>query len=174
MTTLGANGEPLEIERKFLIHMPPEARLLRESEKRIDITQTYLCRAPDEGSRRVRRSRTEGEETWYYSEKIHLTDRTRIERERAITPAEARELLRQADGALRPIAKTRWCVPYAGHTLEIDVFPFWQDRAFLEAELSSETEELLLPDWVRIIREVTEDPRYTNLALAAEIPEETI
>ena len=174
MITLSASGEPLEIERKFLIRMPPKERLSAESTQRIDIRQIYLLRTPDQGSRRVRRSRSGGEETWYYSEKIRLTDRTRIEREREIAPAEAEELLRQADGSLRPIEKTRWCVPYAGHTLEIDVFPFWPDRAFLEAELTSEDEELRLPDWIKVIREVTEDPRYTNLALAAEIPWESI
>ena len=168
------NGEPLEIERKFLIRMPRAERLCRESTRRIEIRQVYLHRGAAEGSRRVRRSRTEGDERWYFTEKIHLTDRKRIEREREISPEEAQTLLLQADEKLHAIEKTRWCVPYAGHTLEIDIFPFWADRAFLEAELSAEDEELRLPDWVEVIREVTEDRRYTNLALAAEIPEETI
>ena len=62
----------------------------------------------------------------------------------------------------------------AGHTLEIDVFPFWTDRAFCEAELSSETEVLELPPWVEVIREVTEDARYNNSSLARAVPMDDI
>ena len=54
------------------------------------------------------------------------------------------------------------------------MFPFWQDRAFLEIEIADEEQEILLPPAIRVIREVTEDPRYTNAALSLAIPEETI
>lgn len=169
-----AGNEPLEIERKFLIAMPEEAVLERESAGRIAITQIYLCRGRSGENRRIRRSFADGREVFYYTEKCRLTDRTRIEREREITREEWDRLLPEADSDRRPIEKTRWKVPYAGHVLEIDIFPFWQDRAFCEAELGSEDEELRLPPWLRVIREVTEDIRYTNSALALEIPWEPI
>ena len=172
--TVGSSGEPLEIERKFLIRMPEKERLASESERHIAITQIYLCTGPEGGSRRLRHSRWDGGEARYYTEKRRLTHRTRVEWEREVDPEEYDALLTEADRTLRPIEKVRWCVPYAGHTLEIDVFPFWGDRAFLEAELTSEDEELRLPDWIRVIREVTEDERYTNLALAREIPDEPL
>ena len=165
---------PLEIERKFLIRMPDRETLERHSERRIDITQIYLLPEPGQGSRRVRRSVSGGEEKLYLTVKSFVTDRTRVEREWQLTPVEFEALADDADPARRPIEKTRWCVPYAGHTLEIDVFPFWDDRAFCEAELTSEDEELLLPDWIEVIREVTEDRRYNNSALALSVPEEPI
>jgi len=59
-------------------------------------------------------------------------------------------------------------------TLEIDVFPFWRDRAFCECELQSEDEPLPLPDWLHVYREVTDDPRYTNRALARSVPDEIL
>ena len=80
--------------------------------------------------------------------------------------------LREQDSHRRPIQKTRWFVPYAGHTLEIDVFPFWEHQAFCEAELQEENEELLLPDWIEVLREVTENDNYTNSSLALHIPPE--
>lgn len=168
------SGQPLEIERKFLIRMPDRETLEKYSERHIRITQIYLLPVEGSGSRRVRRSVCGGEEKLYFTEKIFVTDRTRVEREREITPEEWERLAAQADPARRPIRKTRWCVPFAGHTLEIDVFPFWQDRAFCEAELASEEEELRLPDWIEVIREVTEDHRYNNSALALAVPEEDI
>ena len=165
---------PLEIERKFLIRMPNKRTLRRESVRRIEITQIYLTPGEAGEVRRLRHSRWDGGEAWYFTEKLRLTDRTRIEREREVTPGEREELCAQADSSLRVIEKVRWCVPFAGHTLEIDVFPFWKDRAFCEAELKSEDEPLELPGWLHVIREVTEDRRYTNFALAREIPEEEL
>ena len=165
-------NEPLEIERKFLIRMPSGEQLCRAAKKRIEICQTYLRRGEDQSSRRVRHSRWEAGEAWYYNEKLRLTDRTRIEREREITETEYLALLSEADPGRRPIEKVRWVVPYEGHHLEIDVFPFWKRQAFCEAELSAEDEELLLPDWMEILREVTEDHRYTNNNLALSVPGE--
>lgn len=164
--------EPLEIERKFLIAMPDAGTLERECREKWEIEQIYLTPGPAGESRRLRRSRDGGEETLYYTEKRRLTDLTRIERERVISPAEWEALSAQADGTRRPICKTRWRTPWAGHILEIDVFPFWTRQAFCEAELSSEDEILILPPWIRVLREVTADLRYTNSALALEVPPE--
>lgn len=161
---------PLEIERKFLIQRPEEELLRRVSARRIAMTQSYLIPGPEGETRRLRHSRWEGGEARYYTEKKRITAVTRVEREREITPEEYEALRAQLDPGRRVLEKVRWCVPYAGHTLEIDVFPFWDDRAFCEAELRSEDEELLLPDWLHVLREVTDDPRYTNSALAKEIP----
>ena len=173
MTTADEN-RPLEIERKFLIRMPDPGRLAAESTRKIRIRQIYLTIDGNAQSRRLRLSCPEGgEETRYYTEKIRLTDRTRIEREREIGPEEWDALMAEADPERRVIEKTRWCVPSGAHTLEIDIFPFWTDRAFCEVELSAEEERFELPDWLRVIREVTDDSRYTNYALARSIPEES-
>ena len=166
--------EPLEIERKYLIRMPPQEILEKESVRKIAIRQVYLLPGAGGENRRIRQSRTGTETVYYYTEKKKLTSVTRIEREREISPEKFRRFLAEADGERRPIEKTRWCVPFEGHLLEIDVFPFWEDRAFCEAELRAETEEIRFPGWLRVIREVTEDPRYTNSALAREIPADPI
>ena len=165
---------PLEIERKFLIALPDEALLTEKSAKRLSIEQHYLRPGADGANRRIRRTVCGAEERFYYTEKTRVTAVTRIEREREIGSVEYAALLTERDGACRPIQKTRFLVPFAGHTLEIDVFPFWHDRAFCEAELQSEDEPLALPDWLRVYREVTDDPRYTNRALAHEIPNEAL
>ena len=151
---------PLEIERKFLIALPDAALLGEKSVKRLAIAQVYL---------------RGGDETrYYYTEKTRVTAVTRIEREHEIPAAEFEALLSERDEALRTIEKTRYLVPFEGHTLEIDVFPFWSDRAFCECELQSEDEPLPLPDWLHVYREVTDDPRYTNRALARSVPDEIL
>ena len=165
---------PLEIERKFLIRMPDRALLDALADRRDYIRQTYLL--PLEGGTTERvRLRGCGEKAEYtHTVKRRITDLTREEREEPVSPRTYRNLLDRADPALRVIEKTRWCIPWEGFTLEVDCFPFWSDRAFLEIELPDAEAASALPEWVQTVREVTEDPRYTNRALAEEIPLELL
>ena len=73
----------------------------------------------------------------------------------------------EADPAKRPIRKTRYCLTYANQYFEIDVYPFWQDKATVEIEMSDENAEIHFPEELKMIREVTDDPSYKNAALAA-------
>lgn len=164
----------LEIERKFLIAAPDAALLGEKSVKRLAIEQVYLRPGSSGAGRRIRRTCCGAEERFFYTEKTRITAVTRIEREHEISAAEYEALLLERDDALRTIEKTRYLVPFEGHTLEIDVFPFWHDRAFCECELRSENEPISLPDWLHVYREVTDDPRYTNRALARAVPEEAL
>ena len=167
--------EHFEIERKYLIEMPDEEALRTLCEKSggemWHITQTYLS-APTGVSSRVRRGEHDGAVTYYRTDKTHITDLKRTENERTVTEEEYLEMKASAVPGLSEIEKTRYRIPYGAHTLEIDVFPFWKRQAFLEIELASEDEKVPLPGFVTLIREVTDDLRYTNHALAREIPEE--
>ena len=73
---------------------------------------------------------------------------------------------RPADPALRPIRKTRYCLTWEEQYFEIDVYPFWQDRAILEIELSDENAPIRFPKELKVLREVTEDEEYRNASLA--------
>ena len=165
---------PLEIERKYLIARPDAALLEEKSVKCLEIEQVYLRANTSGAGRRIRCARSGDETRYFYTEKTRVTAVTRIEREHEITAAEFDALLLERDGALRSIEKTRYLVPFEGHTLEIDIFPFWDDRAFCECELRRENEPISLPDWLHVYREVTDDPRYTNHALARSVPEDTL
>ena len=48
----------------------------------------------------------------------------------------------------------------------IDVYPLRQDKAIAEIELSSENTAVTFPDFIKVIKEVTDDPEYKNAALA--------
>jgi adenylate cyclase len=62
------------------------------------------------------------------------------------------------------IEKTRYEVPFAGHSWEIDVFHGANDGLIIaEVELDREDEAVDLPPWVG--REVTGDSRYYNACL---------
>ena len=164
-------SEPLEIERKYLIAMP-DTRALRAACSHVyEMEQTYLAAAPGVTAR-VRR-RQEGERVeYFYTEKEFRTDRTCVERERAVTEEEYHRLLvrRREDGVT--LRKTRWCMLYAGRVLEIDVYPFWEHTAVLEIELPDEGAPVSIPPQIRVLREVTADRRLKNAVLAQRIPDE--
>ena len=163
----------VEIERKYLIAMP-ELSFLRANASPSQIEQTYLLCTPPYSSNRVRKRGMDGAWTYTHTQKIRLSDLSRVEDETEISETEYRALLEQADPQRRVICKTRWILPWNGQIFEIDIFPFWSDRAFMEIAMENEEQVVDLPPQIHILREVTEDVRYTNAALALHIPMEDI
>lgn len=159
--------EPLEIERKFLIEYP-DLRWLEKIPncRKVDIMQTYL-KANDGDELRVRQRGENGSYIYYKTLKRRISDTVRTEIEQRLSQKEYLQLLMEADPAKRPIRKTRYCLTYANQYFEIDVYPFWQDKATVEIEMSDENAEIHFPEELKMICEVTDDPSYKNAALAA-------
>lgn len=164
---MNING--MEIERKYMIAMPDAAFL--ESLGYTEIVQTYLL--GEKGStERVRKRGREGAYVYTHTIKYKISSMSRREEEREISEEEYNELLKRADPERNTIKKRRYCHEYDGELWEIDIFPFWQDKAFAEIELRSETQAIDFPPEITVLRELTEDKRYTNAALAKHIPED--
>lgn len=163
-------SKTFEIERKFLIRMPNVLELTENKDcKKVDIMQTYL-----KDKTRVRKVSASGKTVYIKTVKHKISDITRIEEEWEITKEEYENLLKISDKDRKTIIKTRYKYPYKNKVFEIDIFPFWQDRAFLEIELEREDEEFLVPPFIEVIKEVTHLKEYRNFALAKEIPDEKI
>ena len=162
----------LEIERKYLIRMPERALLadLPFSE----IEQIYLLTAEGEKARVRRRVYRDGTTELTHTVKKRLSELSRVETEEEISEAEFERSLTSADPARSPLRKTRYLLEYRNQLFEIDCFPFWTDRALMEIELRSESQPIELPPAIRIVREVTFDKRYSNHAIAREIPREEL
>ena len=158
--------EPLEIERKFLIEYPDVKELEKNPNcKKIDIIQTYLT--SDNGDEvRVRQRGEDGNYIYFKTIKKKLDDLKRVEIEGRISKDEYLTLLMSADTAKKQIRKTRYCLTYESQYFEIDVYPFWDDKAIVEIELSNENTEIVFPDFIKIIKEVTDDETYKNASLA--------
>ena len=154
---------PLEIERKFLIAMPPSSLL--EILPHATITQTYLLGDANE-EKRVRRIEDENGVRYVKTVKSSVSKLTRVERENRISEEEYATLLKEGDPSRRPLSKTRYFLPYCDLCFEIDVYPFWRDQAVMEVELPSEDTLISFPRELRILREITGDPQYKNSNLA--------
>ena len=76
-------------------------------------------------------------------------------------------LLMDADTNKKQIRKTRYCLTYESQYFEIDIYPFWNDKAIVEIELSDENTQIAFPPFLKVIKEVTDDKNYSNFALAS-------
>ena len=161
-----------EIERKYLIEYPDIGILENYPDSsKSEIAQTYL-KTDDGMTSRVRKRTTGGVTKYIFTEKKRITDVKCIENEREIGRGEYEELLGLADPERNTVYKTRYCLPYVGRVVEIDIYPFWSDRAIAEVEMESENEEVRLPDFIKVIRDVTSEKAYKNASIAKKIPTE--
>lgn len=159
-----------EIERKYLIRpLSPDFLRAQPGCEVWEIDQTYLL-APLGETHRVRRIVENGTERFRLTVKRRLSELTSEENEREIARERYESLLAEANPELQTIRKTRYRVPHEGQVAEFDRYPFWNDRMILEIELDSEAEAARVPDWVEVVRDVTADPRYKNVHLAAQVP----
>ena len=161
--------KPLEIERKFLIKYPDTDFLLTLPCRKIEISQTYMLGA--QGKFRLRKRGENGGFIFIKTVKEHISDTIREEREDRLSEEEY-NLALSSGIQLGTITKDRYCLMYNGTYFEIDIFPFWKNQAYIEVELMDENDEIKLPPFIEVIREVTHDARYKNSSLIKEIPEE--
>lgn len=143
----------MEIERKFTIKTIPDLSAFPTKK----IIQAYLNTDP------VIRIRKENKD--YY---LTYKGKGLLAREEYNLPLNGESfehLLEKADGII--ISKTRYCIPYKNHTIELDIFE--DDLAPLviaEVEFESEKEAAAFtpPDW--FLEDVTYDKRYHNSNLS--------
>lgn len=153
-----------EIEKKFLIEYPDLASLQKYRPFKAEISQTYLLCAV--GSHRIRKRGTNGIFTYFETLKIRVTGSCAEETEDVISKAQYDELMKNADPNKSTIVKDRYCFLYDGQYFELDVFPFWNDKAFLELELKSENQKFTLPPEIKVVEDVSDDYHYKNSYLA--------
>lgn len=166
----------LEIERKFLVKFPTSWETLSEMfDDLVDvkrISQTYLT--PEKGEKQAGRVRktVEGltgdtETVYHYNHKKPVSSGVHEETEREISKSEYEKFLKRSNPSKYPVEKTRFVFKYNDQTFELDVFKGnLKGLAILEIELEDEDDTVELPPFLSIVKEVTEDKRYTNFALA--------
>lgn len=161
-------GEPIptEIERKYLIEMPNIEDLKeRYSVTCLNIIQTYLV-STDDCERRIRQRGTNGSYSYFYTEKRKISELSRVESEKKISKEEYLDYMMEADTNLKQVRKDRYCFVYENSYIELDIYPFWKNNAIVEVELTSESQKVILPPEIKVIREVTEDSRFKNRQLS--------
>lgn len=158
--------DPFEIERKFLIEYPNLKQLeITHNCKKVEIIQTYLT-SNTEDEIRVRQRGENGNFIYYKTTKRKISGLKRIETEIRLTKEEYLKELMNADTTKKQIRKSRYCLTYNNQYFEIDIYPFWKDKAIMEIELNKENQTIHFPNFIKVIKEITNDEKYKNISLA--------
>lgn len=173
MDIITAGEELTEIERKFLIDIPLKwyGKFKVLTADKIKIYQNYLKEEGEENSR-VRtimyNDRGNYKITYKYTTKKFVSDGINKEKEVFLTADQYRDKLKKIDRSKHQISKTRYYLRFDDRKFEFDVF---EDRllglAILEIELDDIKDKVLVPPYLKVIKEVTNDKYYSNINLAS-------
>ena len=158
---------PYENKRKFLIDYPDILHL--ESMPncvRVEIIQTYLKSAAGKEFR-IRQRGKDGHFIYFQKMERGGGEPEKVDIERRLSQEEYLKLLMEADTSMRQIRKTRYCLTYRNRYFEIDVYPFWKDKAILKVPVRDEDGDIKFPKFITVQGEITDDERYRNISLAA-------
>lgn len=157
---------PLEKEDKFLIE-PIDPHDIPVKWVESFITQDYLFAPDEKGERRVRARADDGGTAYTYGIKQYVSAGVRTEREEMIPDREYRTLLTLRDPSKLTIKKRRICFFWGEQFFELDSLQ--EERTgvnFMEAERTDRSPELVLPPFVKVIANVTDDKRFSNAQVA--------
>lgn len=166
----------LEIEKKFLVKFPGSWSALAELFDGIvdvkRISQTYLIPEKGQPSARVRKT-VEGlsgeTKTIFHYNKKKPTGETGVheETEHEISKSEYEKELKKASPEKVAVEKTRFVFNYNDQIFELDLFKgHLKGLAILEIELEDSNETVEIPPFLKVIKEVTKDKKFTNFSLA--------
>lgn len=162
----------IEIERKYIIEMPKDDLLSSlPCQKRSSIVQIYLA-SHDGVTRRIRSRKYESGIRYFETVKRRIDKISAYEDEKEISKSEFNEKSKEIKEGTTPIIKDRIEFSYSGKVFEIDIYPAWSNTAIMEVELNSAEEEVKIPDFIKIIKEVTGERKYSNAAMSENFPAE--
>ena len=161
-------GGPVEKYSKYLIEVNDE---LLEKFKKEDnylcshIIQHYLT--SDNGyERRIRARYIDDDVLYSYSEANYLSTNERIKVDRVLTERQYNDLKRQIDENLNVTDKMRYSFINNGLFYKLDVFDFDKTKGLISIADSNDGKKAALPDYIKVIKDVTGDENYKNYYLA--------
>lgn len=159
---------PVQIFKKYLIQKPKIDDFLKQIKNYeiIDIIQTYLVTDSDKVERRIRQRGVKGDYVFFYKEKKLDRQGKEIATERRINVKEYTTLMTEADIKLHQMIKTRYCFLYKNQYFHLDVYPFDDNYALLEIELTEKSQKVYLPKNISLVKDVSDDEYYKNREIA--------
>jgi len=168
-------GTKLESERKYLIKFPTSWSALAELFDGIvdvkRISQTYLEAEEGEQAARVRKT-VEGltgdtDTVYHYNQKKPVETGVHEEKEHEISEKKYKEYLKKANSKKCSVEKTRFVFEWHDQVFELDLFKgHLKGLAIMEIELDNIDDTVELPPFLKVIKEVTKDKKFTNFSLA--------
>lgn len=166
---MSRNNPHFEIERRFLVPLPLPwyARFKLHCVDKVEIHQTYLTE-PGEGNSRVRIIKDKDKKFSYsYTRKKPVSRGICEEIEIALNYQQYISRLERTDRFSHTIVKDRYSFDFHKQRYELDIFKAnLAGLAILEIELKFIAQSIVLPPFLKIVRELTGNDNYSNMNLA--------
>ncbi|KND51348.1 MAG: hypothetical protein ABA06_03490 [Parcubacteria bacterium C7867-001] len=155
---------PLEIEKKYRVGRASLNSLPRHAQK-ISIEQGYVV-ARDGFEERVRKRSQDGHSVCYRTIKEKVRPGVRREHEYQISVEEYENVARMLPRNTI-VMKDRWCFLSDRQYFELDdLSPMGLDLCLLEIELTDIQQTVVMPSWMEVIEDVTDNKTYSNREIA--------
>ena len=159
--------KPVEKFYKYLVEVDDE--LLNTIKKQqnysnVHIEQFYLT-STNNIERRIRKRVRNGSELYSYSEARYLSTNERIKSDKVLSSRQYYDYSLEIDKNLKPINKERHSFINGNLFYKLDIFDFDKTKGLVAVQCGND-DEAKLPDYFKIIKDVTDDRDYKNYYLA--------
>ena len=160
--------KPVEVFKKYLVEF--DDSVLENIKKEANystahIIQNYLV-STSGIERRIRKRERNGSVLYYYSEASIISTNERIKTDRILSERQYYDYQNEIDKSLNKIDKTRYSFIYENKFYKLDLFNFDETKAILSVQLPTNNEEVNLPSYIKVVKEVTDNNAYKNYYLA--------
>ena len=161
----------IETERKYVIEKPSLEMLSScEDYTESKIEQIYLELGIK--THRIRKRVYIDKTVFTETEKLSRSSMSAYESEREISEEKYNDLKIHREKNTEILVKTRHTFVFGGLVFEIDIYEKLNNVAIMEVELESENIAPALPPFIKIIKEVTGDKRYSNAQMSLRFPKD--
>ena len=164
----------VEIEKKYVIRLPDTEYISTlDGYTESSITQIYIESAPGR-THRVRRRIQGDTPTYTETVKIRIDKMSAFEDEREIDQATFLRLSEKIKKGTRPVLKKRLTFLFESRLFEVDIYPEWRRTCIMEVELPAREEDVKIPPFIELVRDVTGDRAYSNASMSQSFPDELL
>ncbi|MBO7697478.1 MAG: hypothetical protein J6S38_00425, partial [Erysipelotrichaceae bacterium] len=123
---------------------------------------------PENGHERRIRMRKTGDVVMYsYSDAKYLSTNERIKTDSVLTERQYNEYFMQVDKNLNVLDKMRYSFIDDDSFYKVEVFDFDKTKGILAVDVPLDGSEIKIPDYIHVIRDVTDDVNFKNYYLAS-------
>lgn len=157
--------KPFEAKKKYLIEYPDLSLLEKlENVEKVELDQTYL-KADNDEKIQIRK-RGLGDDCIYYQTRVRIQNGQLLQVEKRLSKSEYEDKLTHADPTRKKLHRTRYCIVDNNQYMEIDIYPFWNDKAILNIDVLDVNSSVYIPDYVKVVEDITNNPQYFNSELS--------
>ncbi len=158
---------PLQKQRKFLVDAIDFDEMQNQKLIKLEIEQLFID-GDEKQNAMIRKTSKNGESTYSYTiKKDTKSPHIRITTSQIIDEQTYQNWRSRTD--CEPIKKVRYCFADHGQYYRLDVFEKPEQLIILETDLTTMSEEIILPDFLKIDHEITDDFSYRNINLYREL-----